>query len=144
MRAAATEPVLEDWRVRPCVSRWRLSLAPKSDPFARRRRCARNAAASPASLHAARIASAPNRRRPHGHALRQPLQSAAGEAGQQRAKRTSGPVFRASSPKGSTHKSPGSTPQPRRIAASSAALNAFLNLAPARPFTRRSHSAQVA
>ena len=42
------------------------------------------------------------------------------------------------------HTSPSLNPQPRRIATSSAALIAFLNFAPDRPFTRRSHSAQVA
>src|SRR6185295_18268444 len=39
---------------------------------------------------------------------------------------------------------PSVTPHERRIAVSSAALVAFLNRAPVRPFTRRSHSAHVA
>ena len=57
LRAAATEPVLEDWRARPCVSRWRLSLAPIAVlcdwPHVA---ALRNAAASPASLRPSRIA----------------------------------------------------------------------------------------
>ena len=42
------------------------------------------------------------------------------------------------------HRSSGSRLQDRRMASSSAALVAFLNRAPERPFTRRSHSLQVA